>query len=533
MSDSFDPYHVWLGIPPAEQPPNHYRLLALAIYEDVPEVIENAADRQMAHVRKAASGRHADHSQKLLNEISAARRCLLDSTKKQEYDAQLRDKERPPAQKPAAKPAAKPAMRSGARTTNGHSVSSGIEATTEWVPTRPPKRASNKPPSLLSAQPLADDSDRWKGRSASAPEAKSSVPLNLGAPTSVAHRTRGKKQLPWVLFAVIAGLAILPILALLYALASVSNFAATGEGDSTLAGVTEGDDSDSDASADGLGLPVPGESHSDGDDEPGFEQPPRPPRPNPSVDPYDNRDPLDNTPSFGSGRIPADLDRGLVAYWNFSNSGIQRPAIDRGNVGEPDQQSSRSPDQTTGLVGEAVKNPVLRWQHAPWLERSEGAFTFAIWFRPHSVSGSMSIAGKRQIQAPGREWHLIRSADRVFARFHGDGAENKELLLASPVASLKQNRWAFAALRFDATGSVDGYRQTLWVGTEDSGRLLRQDSQTEMTMPVTSTDFCIGDDDSGVPLKGELDEAAYWNRALTGEEVNSYYNGGKGRAAPF
>jgi hypothetical protein len=29
MAGPFDPYHRWLGIPPQEQPPNHYRLLAL------------------------------------------------------------------------------------------------------------------------------------------------------------------------------------------------------------------------------------------------------------------------------------------------------------------------------------------------------------------------------------------------------------------------------------------------------------------------------------------------------------------------
>ncbi len=76
--NAFDPYHVWLGIPPAEQPPSHYRLLAIAPLEDSPDVIENAADRQMAHVRRAATGKHADASQKILNEIAAARRCLLD-----------------------------------------------------------------------------------------------------------------------------------------------------------------------------------------------------------------------------------------------------------------------------------------------------------------------------------------------------------------------------------------------------------------------------------------------------------------------
>ena len=35
----FDPYHVWLGIPLREQPPNHYRLLGIARFENHPDVI--------------------------------------------------------------------------------------------------------------------------------------------------------------------------------------------------------------------------------------------------------------------------------------------------------------------------------------------------------------------------------------------------------------------------------------------------------------------------------------------------------------
>ena len=30
---NFDPYHEWMGIPPSEQPPNHYRLLGLSEFE--------------------------------------------------------------------------------------------------------------------------------------------------------------------------------------------------------------------------------------------------------------------------------------------------------------------------------------------------------------------------------------------------------------------------------------------------------------------------------------------------------------------
>ncbi len=51
MPREFDPYHVWLGIAKAEQPPHHYRLLGLRQFESSREVIDNAADRQTTHVR--------------------------------------------------------------------------------------------------------------------------------------------------------------------------------------------------------------------------------------------------------------------------------------------------------------------------------------------------------------------------------------------------------------------------------------------------------------------------------------------------
>ena len=72
-----DPYHRWLGIPPDEQPPNHYRLLGLGLFESDPEVIRDAAARQMAHVRSYHLGQHAALSQQLLNELGAAKACLL------------------------------------------------------------------------------------------------------------------------------------------------------------------------------------------------------------------------------------------------------------------------------------------------------------------------------------------------------------------------------------------------------------------------------------------------------------------------
>ncbi|NLF73257.1 MAG: SUMF1/EgtB/PvdO family nonheme iron enzyme [Candidatus Anammoximicrobium sp.] len=95
MSTDFDPYHRWLGIPPKHQPADHYRLLAIERFEDDPEVIADAAERQIAHVRRYALGPHQDISQRILNELAAAKVCLLNPDKKAEYDRKLREQVAP------------------------------------------------------------------------------------------------------------------------------------------------------------------------------------------------------------------------------------------------------------------------------------------------------------------------------------------------------------------------------------------------------------------------------------------------------
>ncbi len=86
----FDPYRKWLGIPPHDQPPNHYRLLGIEVFESDPDVISNAADGRMGQIRTFQTGRHSDWSQRLLNEVAAARVCLLNEEKKAAYDETLR-----------------------------------------------------------------------------------------------------------------------------------------------------------------------------------------------------------------------------------------------------------------------------------------------------------------------------------------------------------------------------------------------------------------------------------------------------------
>jgi hypothetical protein len=109
----FDPYYKWLGIPPTDQPPDHYRLLGVQLFESDVEVIEAAANRQMAYVQQRAIGEHATVSQKLLNELSMARICLLNPTKKVAYDATLKGRQ-------SVKSAGKSESRSSSSITERH-----------------------------------------------------------------------------------------------------------------------------------------------------------------------------------------------------------------------------------------------------------------------------------------------------------------------------------------------------------------------------------------------------------------------------
>ena len=95
MSDDFDPYHRWLGIPPKYQPPDFYRLLGVEQFEADPAVIDDAAERQIAHVRRKALSQHSQLSQKILNELAGAKNCLLTPDRKAEYDAALRSQMSP------------------------------------------------------------------------------------------------------------------------------------------------------------------------------------------------------------------------------------------------------------------------------------------------------------------------------------------------------------------------------------------------------------------------------------------------------
>ncbi|MDX1948578.1 MAG: hypothetical protein SFU86_24540 [Pirellulaceae bacterium] len=100
----FDPYEQWLGIAPRERPIDHYRLLGLPRFETDLAKIATAADERMGVVRSAQTGKRGLDAQRILNELSTAKVCLLSPAAKRAYDLTLQLAT--PAPSPAPSPQA-------------------------------------------------------------------------------------------------------------------------------------------------------------------------------------------------------------------------------------------------------------------------------------------------------------------------------------------------------------------------------------------------------------------------------------------
>jgi hypothetical protein len=92
MSDPFNAYYAWLGIPPEEcheGGPHYYQLLGLRVFEKDPQAIDAAARRTIATLSRYATGLHGDLTERLLVEVGAAAACLRNPMQKAEYDRAL------------------------------------------------------------------------------------------------------------------------------------------------------------------------------------------------------------------------------------------------------------------------------------------------------------------------------------------------------------------------------------------------------------------------------------------------------------
>jgi hypothetical protein len=124
MNEAFNPYYAFLGLDQELAGPNYYQLLRLRELEGDASKITAAAEKAMVRVRGQRPGQHAPEWSRLLDEIQAAKACLLDPAQKRAYDERLTQgqnghKAKAPSPQPAAlAPSAGPAT--SPQATNGY-----------------------------------------------------------------------------------------------------------------------------------------------------------------------------------------------------------------------------------------------------------------------------------------------------------------------------------------------------------------------------------------------------------------------------
>lgn len=91
MPDTFNPYREWLGLESVAATPDHYALLGLPQNEQDPQRIQQAAERATIRVRSHRPGAQAADWARILDEIQAAKNCLLDPQARAAYDRALSD----------------------------------------------------------------------------------------------------------------------------------------------------------------------------------------------------------------------------------------------------------------------------------------------------------------------------------------------------------------------------------------------------------------------------------------------------------
>ncbi len=154
----FNAYTQWLGIPPEELPPTHYRLLGVAASESNPQAIDVAARKLAALVKSKAVEPYVGAAKKILIELAAARTCLLDPDTRAEYDKSLPEvsasaKSRPSGGAPPkraipTRPNAQPPRRTSANAPIPSAIPSAIPAP---IPAEIPAPIRSGAPPVLEA----------------------------------------------------------------------------------------------------------------------------------------------------------------------------------------------------------------------------------------------------------------------------------------------------------------------------------------------------------------------------------------------
>ena len=221
--------------------------------------------------------------------------------------------------------------------------------------------------------------------------------------------------------------------------------------------------------------------------------------------------------SFPIANVNADLVSGLQGYWQFENDGSDSSTAVR------DLTVNTGTGFNTGLIGQAIdftgkdqNNFASRAVDDSVFDIGSGDFSIQLWVNYQSTA-SEQILAEKWTGAGGPGWTLTKLNSNAF-RFHFDSAA-----FDSSAQSITAGEWNQVVARRTGT-QFDLLFNDNSIFSQDIGAASASDVANVLLIgkrnPADNRNFS---NDSF------MDEVAFWDRALTDQEVTSLYNGGQGR----
>lgn len=207
------------------------------------------------------------------------------------------------------------------------------------------------------------------------------------------------------------------------------------------------------------------------------------------------------------------LKDNLISYWSMDEASGQ---IRIDSHGANDLANNGTVGVGTGINN----NGATSWSESNFLSVADdnnmdatGAFSISLWIKSSAwTANSMAIMGK---EATGNGWVLYLQSNGGAPVFQVNQATNH--IATSSLSTDTQYHLVISCdgtdLTFYLNGSVDTAAQTFTAATASAAALNFGKRQTE-ARPLNSNAI--------------VDEVAFWNRAITSDEVTEIYNSGTG-----
>lgn len=209
------------------------------------------------------------------------------------------------------------------------------------------------------------------------------------------------------------------------------------------------------------------------------------------------------------------LTDNLVAYWNMGQNPELFPVHDQTGNGN-NLIGYNSPLLVTGKLDNAIQfdgvNQFLSIASNSGFSHQGGEFTFFLWFKPEALAHQKVIATTT-------EWGVLMLLSGGNYYISVD-IENETVIVTD--VPLIVGEWYFIALGYREVNIAD--RSYVWASVNLSDRV--REYQTGLT-PAANV-FSIAGTAAIGWISGVFDDAAFFRRSLTAQEIRAIYNNGDG-----